>query len=126
MLPSCSCASAWTVLQVAVLDEVQMLGDKGRGWSWTRVLLGLPAAQLHLCGDPAAADLLGQLATSCGDQLTVKRYRCAVLVWAILPSNTVTMCSADTMLSVDKVAITIVPQQQQHCCLRCAAIPCRQ
>lgn len=66
-----------------MLDEVQMLGDKGRGWSWTRVLLGLPAAQLHLCGDPAAADLLGELASSCGDQLTVKRYRCAVVACAL-------------------------------------------
>jgi ATP-dependent RNA helicase SUPV3L1/SUV3 len=52
-----------------------MLGDKGRGWSWTRVLLGLPASQLHLCGDPAAADLLEQLAADCGDTLSVKRYR---------------------------------------------------
>ena len=63
------------VLQVAVLDEVQMLGDKGRGWSWTRVLLGLPASQLHLCGAPAAAQLLEHLAAACGDQLTIKSYR---------------------------------------------------
>jgi ATP-dependent RNA helicase SUPV3L1/SUV3 len=67
---------------VAVLDEVQMLGDATRGWSWTRVLLGLPAAQLHLCGDAAAAGLLHRLAASCGDALVVERYRCARAVCA--------------------------------------------
>jgi hypothetical protein len=35
--------------QVAVLDEVQMLGDAARGWSWTRALLGLPAAEVRDC-----------------------------------------------------------------------------
>jgi ATP-dependent RNA helicase SUPV3L1/SUV3 len=61
-------------LQVAVLDEVQMIADKSRGWSWTRVLLGMPAQQLHLCGDPAAAGLLQELAGNCADVLTVQRY----------------------------------------------------
>lgn len=63
------------LLQVAVLDEVQMLGDRGRGWSWTRVLLGLPAAELHLCGDPAAEGLLKHLAAECGDTLSTQHYR---------------------------------------------------
>ncbi|KAF6256649.1 P-loop containing nucleoside triphosphate hydrolase protein [Scenedesmus sp. NREL 46B-D3] len=62
-------------LQVAVLDEVQMIADKSRGWSWTRVLLGMPAQQLHLCGDPAAAGLLQELAGNCADTLTVQRYK---------------------------------------------------
>jgi hypothetical protein len=61
-----------------------MLGDKGRGWSWTRVLLGLPARQLHLCGDPAAGALLEELAAECGDDLTLKRYRWAALQVGLL------------------------------------------
>jgi hypothetical protein len=92
VLPACRvctpAAAAACVLQVAVLDEVQMLGDRGRGWSWTRVLLGLPASQLHLCGDPAAAGLLEQLAAECGDTLDIKRYRCVgggvIQGWVVL------------------------------------------
>lgn len=57
--------------QVAVLDEVQMLGDRGRGWAWTRALLGLPARELHVCGDPGALPLLRKLAAECGDELEV-------------------------------------------------------
>jgi hypothetical protein len=52
-----------------------MIADKSRGWSWTRVLLGMPAQQLHLCGDPAAAGLLRELAGHCADTLMVQRYK---------------------------------------------------
>lgn len=27
-------------LQVAVVDEIQMIGDRSRGWAWTQALLG--------------------------------------------------------------------------------------
>ena len=36
-------------VDVAVVDEVQMVASPDRGWAWTRALLGLPAAELHLC-----------------------------------------------------------------------------
>ncbi|KAL6756530.1 P-loop containing nucleoside triphosphate hydrolase protein, partial [Haematococcus lacustris] len=62
------------VYEVAVLDEVQLLGDASRGWAWTRALLGLPALQLHVCGDPGALPLLRQLVTECGDVLQVVSY----------------------------------------------------
>jgi ATP-dependent RNA helicase SUPV3L1/SUV3 len=58
--------------QVAVVDEVQMLADPARGAAWTRALLGLPAAQLHVCGDPAVLPLLQALAAQCGDDLQVR------------------------------------------------------
>lgn len=31
-------------VDVAVIDEIQMLGDVNRGWAWTRALLVRPAA----------------------------------------------------------------------------------
>ena len=57
---------------MAVLDEIQMMGDGSRGWAWTRALLGLPAKRLHVCGDPAVLPLLERLAGECGDKLTVR------------------------------------------------------
>ncbi len=33
-------------VDVAVLDELQMLGDEDRGSNWTRALLGIPAAEV--------------------------------------------------------------------------------
>lgn len=62
--------------QVAVLDEIQMISDPGRGWGWTRALLGLPARTLHVCGAPESLALLRTLAKECGDELQV-----GLLVW---------------------------------------------
>ena len=61
-------------VDVAVLDEIQMIGDPQRGHAWTRVLLGIPAAELHVCGDAAAVPAVAALAAACGDQLTVRTY----------------------------------------------------
>ncbi|KAI3731781.1 hypothetical protein L1987_62970 [Smallanthus sonchifolius] len=36
--------------ECAVIDEIQMIGCRSRGFSFTRALLGIPADELHLCG----------------------------------------------------------------------------
>ena len=43
-----------TEYDVAVIDEIQLIGDADRGWAWTRALLGVPAKEVHVCGEPAA------------------------------------------------------------------------
>lgn len=60
-----------TPVAVAVVDEVQLLADASRGPAFARALLGLPARELHVCGDPAALPLLRALARDCGDELEV-------------------------------------------------------
>lgn len=67
-------ASVREVVDVAVLDEYQLLGDSSRGWAWTRALLGLPARTVHVCGDASAIALLEQITAETGDTLTVKHY----------------------------------------------------
>lgn len=59
---------------VAVIDEVQMIGDDSRGWAWTRALLGLQAKEVHVCGDAAAAPVVRKLAAACGDELEERTY----------------------------------------------------
>ena len=59
--------------EVAVIDEIQLIGDLQRGWSWTRALLGLAAKEIHVCGEETAIDLVEQLALSTGDELEVGR-----------------------------------------------------
>lgn len=44
--------------EVAVIDEIQMIKDVGRGWAWTRALLGIAADEIHLCGEAGAIDLV--------------------------------------------------------------------
>jgi len=59
---------------VAVLDEVQMIGDGARGWAWTRALHGVAADVVHVCGDASAVALVASLAADAGDAFEVVRY----------------------------------------------------
>ena len=59
---------------VCVIDEIQLLGDEDRGWAWTRALLGVPAREVHVCGEPAAQALLERLCALTGDALEVHHY----------------------------------------------------
>ena len=61
-------------IDVAVIDEAHLLGDPARGYAFTRAVLGLPAAELHLCGDPAMVPLIETIASELGDTLVVHRY----------------------------------------------------
>ncbi|GAA0152596.1 DNA metabolism protein [Lithospermum erythrorhizon] len=58
----------------AVVDEIQMLGCKTRGFSFTRALLGLAADELHLCGDPAAVPLIEEILKVTGDTIKIQHY----------------------------------------------------
>ncbi|KAJ7980004.1 ATP-dependent RNA helicase mitochondrial-like [Quillaja saponaria] len=58
----------------AVIDEIQMLGCKTRGFSFTRALLGIAADELHLCGDAAAVPLIQEILKVTGDEVEVQYY----------------------------------------------------
>jgi ATP-dependent RNA helicase SUPV3L1/SUV3 len=63
-----------TRLDVAVVDEIQMIGDPQRGSSWTRALLGLPCPEVHVCGDPAAIPAVTAVLAATGDTLEIVHY----------------------------------------------------
>ena len=62
-------------VDVAVIDEIQMIGDADRGWAWTQALLGLKARELHLCGEERTVPLIRELVASMGDELKVHTYK---------------------------------------------------
>lgn len=67
-------ASTRAPVDVAVIDEVQMLAHPERGWAWSRALLGLRADAVHVCGSADALPLLRSLAAACGDTLVEHEY----------------------------------------------------
>ena len=67
-------ASLANHVDVAVIDEIQMIGDEQRGFAWTRALLGVPANEIHVCGDPGAVGLVRALAAECGDAFELAQY----------------------------------------------------
>ena len=62
-------------MDVAIIDEIQMLGDEERGWAWTEALIGVQAKELHLCGEERAVPLVKNLAAAMGDKLEIHRYK---------------------------------------------------
>ena len=50
-----------TEYEVAIIDEIQLIGDDERGYAWTNALLGLKAKEIHLCGDERTVKLIHEL-----------------------------------------------------------------
>ncbi|KAF9106556.1 RNA helicase [Mortierella sp. AM989] len=62
------------MVEVAVIDEIQMLADPDRGWAWTQALLGLPAQEIHLCGEPTVVELVKRICAMTNEEVTVMNY----------------------------------------------------
>ncbi|XP_041026541.1 DExH-box ATP-dependent RNA helicase DExH16, mitochondrial [Juglans microcarpa x Juglans regia] len=79
-------ASVTSDYHCAVIDEIQMLGCRTRGFSFTRALLGISADELHLCGDAAAIPLILEILKVTGDEVEVEFYeRLSPLVPSKIP-----------------------------------------
>ena len=63
------------ILDVAVVDEIQMIADPARGSGWTAAVLGLCAKEIHLCGEETAVEVVKALVKETGDELVVNRYQ---------------------------------------------------
>ncbi|KAI8059402.1 P-loop containing nucleoside triphosphate hydrolase protein [Gilbertella persicaria] len=61
-------------MDVAVIDEIQLIGDPDRGWAWTQALLGLKAKEIHLCGEASAVPLVKKICETLDDEVVVNEY----------------------------------------------------
>ena len=61
-------------LDVAIIDEIQMIGSAERGWAWTQALLGVKAKEVHLCGEERTVPLIREICASVGEDLQIHRY----------------------------------------------------
>ncbi|XP_042064017.1 ATP-dependent RNA helicase SUV3, mitochondrial-like [Salvia splendens] len=106
----------------AVVDEIQMLGCKTRGFSFTRALLGICADELHLCGDPAAVPLIKEMLKVTDDVVEVKYYdRLSPLVPLDVPLGSFSMIQrGDCIVTFSRYEIykmkRLIEDQRQHMC----------
>ncbi len=54
-------------VDVAVIDEIQMLSDPDRGWAWTNALFGIPAKTVIVCGSDDALSHVRRAAEAAGE-----------------------------------------------------------
>lgn len=61
-------------VELAVIDEAQMLQDEQRGWAWTLAVAGVRAKRIVLCGSEDGLAAAQRLADRLGVRLTVRRF----------------------------------------------------
>jgi ATP-dependent RNA helicase SUPV3L1/SUV3 len=61
-------------VDVCVIDEIQMIADRDRGWAWANALIGAPAKRVILTGSPDVLDAIIELCDYLGEELTIKHF----------------------------------------------------
>ncbi len=62
-------------IDVCVIDEVQMLADKERGWAWVNAIVGIPADTVIMTGSVNALDAIREIAGYLEEELEVVKFR---------------------------------------------------
>jgi len=62
-------------VDVAVIDEVQMLEDPDRGWAWVNAIIGCPAKKIIMTGSVNALDAIKRIATYLGEELEIIKHQ---------------------------------------------------
>ena len=58
-------------VDVCVIDEIQMISDRDRGWAWANALMGAPAKKVILTGSANALPAVTELCDYLGEELEV-------------------------------------------------------
>lgn len=112
-------------VDVAVIDEIQMIGDPNRGWAWTRALLGAAAKEVHLCGEERVVPLIRELAALTGDTLKIhhyKRLNPLVAMTKSLQGNLSKLQKGDCVVAFSRLGIHALKQEIEKVTGRRAAI----
>lgn len=62
------------IVDVAVIDEAQMMDDEQRGGAWSAALVGVPARIVHVCAAVRAEQMLIRIIELCGDDYEIIRH----------------------------------------------------
>jgi ATP-dependent RNA helicase SUPV3L1/SUV3 len=77
-------------IDVAVIDEAQMIFDTSRGWAWTQAIVGVPANEVIIICSAYAAPAIENLLKLCGENckvLTFERKQHVQLMPGPVPIN---------------------------------------
>jgi ATP-dependent RNA helicase SUPV3L1/SUV3 len=61
-------------VEAALIDEIQLLADRGRGWAWTQAFVGVPARTVILTGSANALPLVQRLAEYTEEEVEVREF----------------------------------------------------
>ncbi len=62
-------------VDVCVIDEVQLIDDRDRGWAWANAIIGAPAKEVILTGSPNVKEAIVALAEYLGEELEIVEFQ---------------------------------------------------
>ena len=61
-------------VDVCVIDEVQMIDDRDRGWAWANAIIGAPAKEIIMTGSSNSKEAIVALAEYLGEELEIVEF----------------------------------------------------
>ncbi len=61
-------------VDICVIDEVQMIGDRERGWAWANAIIGAPAKEIIMTGSINAKEAIVALAKYLDEELEIVEF----------------------------------------------------
>jgi ATP-dependent RNA helicase SUPV3L1/SUV3 len=99
-------------VDVAVIDEAQMLGDPDRGAAWTAAIMGIPASEVIVLGAPDCLPLVRRIAELCDEPMEVIRLeRKSPLRVAAEPVGLASVTDADAVVAFSRREIFSLREQ---------------
>lgn len=62
-------------IDVAVIDEIQMLDDADRGWAWVNAIIGCPAKKIIMTGSVNALEAVKKIASYLNEEVEVVKFK---------------------------------------------------
>jgi ATP-dependent RNA helicase SUPV3L1/SUV3 len=92
-------------VEVAVIDEAQMLEDDQRGWAWTSAVAGLRARQVILCGSQDGLFAAERLAAKLGLTVEVRRFERKNPLTVVDPVQLSMLAPGDAVVAFSRKAV---------------------
>ena len=67
-------ADTFRPIEVAVVDEIQMIENRERGWAWSQAVVGIPADVVVMTGSVDALPYITRIARMTGDEIEVEMF----------------------------------------------------
>ncbi|EGC35393.1 hypothetical protein DICPUDRAFT_33488 [Dictyostelium purpureum] len=116
-------ANTEEMVEVAVIDEFQLISDSDRGLYWTRAILGIPALEIHLCGDGSSKELIRKICEITGDSYELRTYeRLSPLEIEERPASISKLQKGDCLVTFSKKECIELKQQMESKGKRCAIV----
>ncbi|AKJ29169.1 helicase-related protein [Caldimonas brevitalea] len=99
-------------IDMAVIDEAQMIFDPSRGWAWTQAIVGVPAREVLIICSAFAVPAIENLLGLCGERCEVQRFeRKQHVEWLPSPVPLKSLKKGDAVVAFSRKEVLMLRDQ---------------